>query len=355
MSDKKGLVVVEKLPTHIKKGHQLVFSRQDLSAREADIFALMIAHMKPEDWQGSTPPCYEFPAQQLSQWLKISSKHVGYTLDPVAERLTNKSIGIKNDTANGDREFDYIPLFKRIVYRNRCLTIIPNDELRAEYIEYKQGFALINTSNYLSLKKEYSKRLYELLSRFKSEGTVIRPQKIDDLKGLFGLLDVRGKIKSDKTTFENNSVFISRCVRTAIEELNKNADTKKELLFYTGEQGRLGYDLVKKGRNIIAVKFLYKWLVNSTVEELNDQDAKETIHRLEIKRLQTKQALDIEELKLLASAYRMIERFDRVDAIEAAILERETRNSESDELENTLDNMLDKIDQLIDINNAQEY
>lgn len=104
-------VVSNNLPKHIKKGHQLVFSRQDLSAREADMFALMIAHMKVEDWDSSTPR-YEFTSQQLSEWLSVESKHVGSNLSPVANRLASRKIGIKVETAKGDTEFDYRPLFK---------------------------------------------------------------------------------------------------------------------------------------------------------------------------------------------------------------------------------------------------
>ena len=46
-------IVNDNLPKHIKKGHQLVFSRQDLSAREADMFALMIANMSVDDWKNT--------------------------------------------------------------------------------------------------------------------------------------------------------------------------------------------------------------------------------------------------------------------------------------------------------------
>ena len=76
-----------KLPKHIKKGHKLVFSRQDLSSREADMFALMVAHMSKEDWNKATPK-YQFSANQLSQWLSMNSRHIGSNLSPVAERLS---------------------------------------------------------------------------------------------------------------------------------------------------------------------------------------------------------------------------------------------------------------------------
>ncbi|MDF5188594.1 replication initiation protein, partial [Vibrio parahaemolyticus] len=195
MSDEEYFypVVSDNLPKHIKKGHQLVFSRQDLSAREADMFALMIAHMKANDWEHSTPH-YEFTSHQLSEWLGVESKHIGSNLSPVANRLASRKIGIKIETCKGDVEFDYRPLFKHIAYKNGTLTMVPNDMLKSEYIEYNQSFALINTRNFFDVKKEYSKRLYELLSRFKDKGFEMHQQKLEELKGVFGLLDEAGKL-----------------------------------------------------------------------------------------------------------------------------------------------------------------
>ncbi|EJV0278492.1 TPA: replication initiation protein [Vibrio parahaemolyticus] len=349
----------ETLPIHIKKGHQLVFSRQDLSAREADMFALMVAHMSPEDWDKQTPE-YTFSAHQLSEWLNIEPKHVGYTLDPVAERLAKKTIGIRTDTNSNEREFDHITLFKRIYYKNRTLTMIPNDELRSEYIEYKQGFALINTHNYLALKKEYAKRLYELLSRFKSGGTSIHKQSLDDLRGLFGILDERGRLKDDKKSFKNNSVLINRCIKSSIEEISTNTKTKKEIIFLDGHDGHKGFNLIKRGRTITGIEFLYKWIGDQPVEEMNHQAARDTIKKLELKRLQMGTLLDINELKLLSVAYSFVGDEDIAQSINHAIEQRiasgngvleQNTNKEEEEYQS----IKEKIEELKKLNGSPSY
>jgi hypothetical protein len=349
-------VISDNLPKHIKKGHQLIFSRQDLTAREADLFAVMVAHMTPDDWEKSTP-IYKFTAHQLSEWLGLNSKHVGSNLRPVAERLASRKIGIKLETVQGDVEFDFRPLFKHIRYKNGELTMTPNDMLKHEYIEYNQGFALINTKNFFELKKEYSKRLYELLSRFKSGGTDIYVQKINDLKGIFGLLDENGKLRKDKTSFKNNSVFMQRCIRDSIEELRTNQRTKKELLFLESDDGNFGFETVKRGRSIIALRFLYRWIRTGNVDELNIQSAQKTIRELELKRLQKREKLSIEELESLVISYRVIGKEDTALEIEKSVEKRKQSEILSQEEKSSadFDNVLDKIEELKKVNQEIDY
>ena len=346
-------VVSDKLPKHIKKGHQLVFSRQDLSAREADLFALMIANMKVTDWDKNTPH-YEFTSHQLSEWLGINSKHIGSNLSPVANRLASHKVGIKIETSRGEVEFDYRPLFKNIKYKNGVLTMVPNDMLKAEYIEYNQGFALINTHNFLDSNKEYSKRLYELLSRFKDQGFEMHPQKLNDLKGVFGLLDEAGKLKKDKSSFKNNSVFMKRCIRNSIEELSKHPTIKKELLFLESSNGDKGFELIKKGNRIVEIKFLFRWLKQGNVEELNLHDAKNTIQVLELKRLQHKERLSDEELIKLSMAYRYLGKDEYADKVDQSLAKRQAIiEPQQEEVE--VDSVLEKINTLIEINDNPDY
>ncbi|MDK9785133.1 RepB family plasmid replication initiator protein [Vibrio sp. B172a] len=358
MSDEEYFypVVSDNLPKHIKKGHQLVFSRQDLSAREADMFALMIAHMKAKDWERSTPH-YEFTSHQLSEWLGVESKHIGSNLSPVANRLASRKIGIKVESTKGDLEFDYRPLFKHIAYKNGILTMVPNDMLKSEYIEYNQGFALINTRNFFDVKKEYSKRLYELLSRFKDKGFEMHQQKLDELKGVFGLLDEAGKLKKDKSSFKNNSVFMKRCIRESIKELTDHPQIRKELLFLEGENGEKGFEVIKKGRTITGIKFMFRWIKLGTIEELNQHDALKTIRKLELKRLQDSVMLTEAELEALAIAYRYIGKEQHALKVEESLSKRhlaratEIDNGQQDEI----DSLLNKIDTLSEISNNPDY
>ncbi|ELP5902678.1 replication initiation protein [Vibrio vulnificus] len=339
------------LPKHIKKGHELVFSQQDLTAREANIFGLMVANMKPEDWEHQTPE-YRFTARQLSEWLGLNNRAIGSQLKQVVSRLSSRKIGIVVDKP-GDTEFEFTPLFKKVIYKDRVLTLIPNDALSKEYIEYNQGFSLINTKSFLGLKREYTKRLYEILSRFKSNGTNLKPIDIEDLKAYMGLLSEDGSIKANKSSFKNTSVFITRCLKDSIEELSTDLKTRKEILFQESDDG-LGIKLHKHGRHIYAVEFLYRW-INQTnpIEALNFDDAKKTITRLETQRLTTETPLTDEELTLLAHSYRSIDEDERAMAVEKALIER--ANASSQEVLENDKSFLDKLTELEAMNNNKGY
>ncbi|AIW17079.1 replication initiation protein [Vibrio tubiashii] len=348
------------LPKHIKKGHELVFSQQDLTAREANLFGLMVANMKPEDWdnQGKTPE-YRFTASQLSEWLGLNNRAIGSQLKQVVSRLASRKIGIIIEK-QGDTEFEFTPLFKKATYKDRVLTLIPNDALSKEYIEYNQGFSLINTKSFLGLKREYTKRLYEILSRFKTDGTNLKPIEIDDLRAFMGLLNEDGSLKANKSSFKNTSVFLSRCIKESIEELSEDPKTSKEILFLESEDG-LGIRLHKHGRNIHAVEFLYRWINNANpAQKLHFEDAKRNITRLETKRLTTDEPLTTEELELLSYSYRSIDEDDKAAFVDQALMSRQSSGN-GDVTPELVDgddddkSFLDKLAELERINGAKGY
>ena len=341
----------KKLPTHIKKGHQLVFSQQDLTAREANLFGLMIANMRPEDWEGNTPE-YTFTAAQLSDWLGLNNRAIGSQLNDVVSRLSSRKIGIIQES-KGDTEFEFTPLFKKAKYKDRVLTLVPNDALAKEYVEYNKGFSLINTKSYLGLKREYTKRLYEILSRFKGDKK-LNLMEVEALKAYMGILDEKGDIKKNKSSFSNNGVFITRCIRESIIELSNDPKTQKEIMFHESPDG-LGIKLHKHGRNVHSVEFLYTWInVKNPVEVLNFEDAKKIITKLETKRLTGDEPLSINELKSLAAAYRVFEEDEQAEKVERAIIKRQSAG-EGDESEVADKAFLDKIKELQQMNNDVEY
>lgn len=340
------------LPKHIKQGHKLVFSRKDLSQREADLFALMMAQMKDTDWGKSTPQ-YTYTASQLSEWLNISSKHVGSILSPAAERLASYKIGIKVEGTSRDFEFDYKPLFKNIKYKKGVLTMVPNDMLESEYIEYKQGFALITTKTYLDIKQEYAKRLYEILSRFKKDGYEMYFITIDELKGLFGLLDESGKLKKNKSSFKNNGVFMKRCIRDSIKILRDHPIARKEFLFLESDTKEVGYELKTQGKKISEIKFLIRWLNRGTTEELNTHDALNTVKQLISKQLIKKEKLSPSELTQLMFAYRYLGQDEEANKVEKALNTNKMINKDKeDDKEKQL---RDEVNSLIELTKGIDY
>ena len=178
-------------------------------------------------------------------------------------------------------------------------------------------------------------------------------QTIDDLKGLFGLLDESGKLRKDKSSYKNNSVFINRCIRNSIKELSTNINIKKELLFLESNNGEKGFRLIKKGRKISGLEFSYRWLKTDSIEELNTQNAKKNIRELELKRLEQKKTLTIIELNVLAKSYRAIEQYDLSMEVEAGLAKRKANNR--DNPQKNIISMLEKIETLKSQKGNPEY
>ncbi len=337
------------LPSKIKKNHQLIFSRQDLSIHELNLFNLMVAHMTPDQWEKGVP-VFEFPAAHLSDWLNIESKHLSATLTPVAERLAKKTIGIINSDTD---EFDFTPLFKRISYKNAKLTMIPNDELKTEYIDYSDGYGLINSKSFFRLSQSYTKRLYEMLSRFKELGFMNRTFRLDDLRGFLGILDERGKIRPDKKSLSRPSVFLKRCI---IDPLNTLAEQcKDEILLLTDEEGNKGFIPIKKGRSIISLKFNYRW-INQQVD-FDKKAAKETVKDLENKRLMQGIRLTDIELELLATAYVKLDHTQAAEDIYESLGKRNNPESqiEEEEEDNDIEKFMERIQHMKKTNPENEY
>jgi plasmid replication initiation protein len=306
----------ESMPEVFKKSHELIFSRQRLSVHEQNIFNLMVAHMREEHWNSTSGPSYEFPAQILSDWFDIDSNHLSSTLGPVADRLATRTVGFTNTETN---EWDYIPILARIKYKNAKLIIIPNPELKEQYIDYsKKGFALINRRPLYKLKKSYSKRLYEILSRFKQEGH-LRTLTIDELKGYFGLFDENGNLSKGNQSLGPVGVFIKRCIAESFQEISEIS--KHELVLFKSDKGELGYSLIKKGRVTTGIKFHYKWIDHKV--SMSEDTAKDTIRELETKISLKKEKLTIPELNLLAEAYMVFEDTQTANEIYEVINERE--------------------------------
>ncbi len=253
-----------------KKSHDLLFSQLSLSPREHDIMALLLSRLHQEHWQSFIDgtairaPAYQFKSDVLCGWLGVSSTNLYNTLSAPAKHLANRVIGIRHPDR---KEFDFVTLFKRLSYKNGILTIIPNDELMKEYLGVSQGHAQVDHHVFRKLKKEHSKRLYPLLSRFKHESHSLHAQTIEELHGFFGLLNEKGQLL--KTSFANNKVFIDRCIRQSIEEIARQ-DTHLEFLL--SEDGTFGYRGIRNGRKIEKIEFLYRWHHAVNTEEKSERD-----------------------------------------------------------------------------------
>lgn len=241
-----------------KKSHELVFSQLSLTPVQHDVFALFLSAYHKENWDEflekgeiSKIPQYEFHAEILCDWFGLEKRHLATVLATPCEGLSGKKIGYK--TIN---EFDFIPLFSRVRYKNGILTISPNHQLAKAYIGVSRGHSLIPHKEFRQLKLDSSKRLYSILCRFKSPETILHAQSISELHGLFGLLDEKGELK--KKTYAVTGNFIKRIIKPAIKEIS---ETESDIVFHSDEKSKKneGFAYVKEGRKVVGIKFLFSW------------------------------------------------------------------------------------------------
>jgi hypothetical protein len=259
-------------PHFFKMAHEMVFSRLSLSPREHDMLALFLSRLNKDHWanflaNNTIPsPRYQFNTSVLTEWFGVNSKQLFATLDKPAGRLASRTIGVRDVKKS---TFSYTPLFKKIKYDRGTLHIVPNDEIIQAYLGISQGHAKMDHRVFRKLKSEHSKRLYAMLSRFKSPSTKLHPQTIADLHSFFGLLDEQGVLL--KKSYSSTKVLIERCIRNSIGEIDKH-DPKIKFHLGDGDNPQLGFTTIKSGlRKIVAIDFLFSWAVDEIDERRERQ------------------------------------------------------------------------------------
>ena len=277
----------KELPSHFfKKSHKLVFSQLSLSPVEHDLFALFLSTLRQEDWDSflnkevTDSPEYDFGTQVLSEWFNVPKSNLFNVIKKPSEKLARQVIGIMDEK---EKKFKFIPLFKSIEYSNGKLVISPNDKLMEEYLSVRQGHSQIPHVVFRKLHREYSKRLYSILCRFKDPSkTELHPFSIHDLYAHFGLLKENGALA--KKTYANVGYLINRIIKPAISEIDSHEENIEFLI--DEKSGNVGFSYKKEGRKVVGLQFLYRWNIQSykknivSSQPLTYQDAESTFNAI---------------------------------------------------------------------------
>ncbi|CAH0543173.1 replication initiation protein [Vibrio marisflavi] len=324
--------------THVKS-HDMVFASLALTPKMCDVLSLLFTKMRAEDWfvgynvEKGKPaqPRYEFTAKEMGEFFCIDdTRHLSSILKVPARRLNETVVGFEK--SNGD--FDFAPLFSRIKYEKKILTIVPNAELRDSYIAKAKsnGYALINNMQYLALSDTHSKKTLDLLSRFKS-GSSLYPISIKKLQYLYGVYGVDGKLL--KPTYKSPATFMRRVIAPSLVAISESEASKGRIKILTSDSGTLGYEIIDGQNGEKNVRFLYKWFDCFTEEEI--EQANKDVESLLLKNLQLQKegrSMELEDLYELKTACDIVATdSSESEELVAPILEKVIESIKSKEME----------------------
>lgn len=171
-------------------------------------------------------------AKEFSEVFRTDIHHSYRLLNKACRKLMKTNLTLPKNESN---ELWQINVCSMAKYNKNegYITIEFTDRIMPYLAQVRQKFVLYNLKEIANFNSIYTTRLYELIQQFKETGYIIR--SINQLKDTFA---VGGKFKLygdfKRYTFDH-----------ACKEINNNY------------QMNLGYDEIKEGRKVIAVKFVF--------------------------------------------------------------------------------------------------
>lgn len=262
---------VKGVPPYHLKPNAFVFASIKATPRMLDILALLFTEMTEGDWFDEngeqTTPDYYFKNDKLKKWFGIDRvEALAATLRTPAQRLSSTAVGIYSKTK---QDFAFFPIFQEISYKGGVLKITPNSSLRNEYIinaNSEAGFAKVSNHVYLALKDTYSKRMLDMLSRFRTEVSSLYPISVERLQKQFGIIGQNNKVLMK--TYESPSRFVSHVIKPSLIKISQSEEAQGVLEVLESPSGALGYELIDFDGANPKILFHCKWLTEHSEEDI---------------------------------------------------------------------------------------
>ena len=192
--------------------NSLIRAHYDMSASEQDIFSLVIAQLKKED---RIEQLYHVSINDLEE---LTNKKINYQdVRKTAQKLLTRVCTIAKENGNlldvtmiSDAEY---------IKGQGYIEIGISPKLRPYLFDLKENFTRYQLRMFGALRSKYSKRIYKMLSQFKSTG--IMRISVEELKIRLKLLDP----KTGKEAFAKNwTEFVAKVIEVAKREINECTD-----------------------------------------------------------------------------------------------------------------------------------
>jgi plasmid replication initiation protein len=186
-------------------------------------------YLQPEQLQRE----HVLTAKEFSELFNTDIHHSYRLLNKACRKLMKTDLTLaRNESA----EFWQINVCSMAKYNKKegRITIQFTDSIMPYLSQVRQKFVLYNLKEIADFNSLYTTRLYELIQEFKETGYMIK--SVDKLREIFA---VGEKFKAYKD-------FKKRTFDHACKEINDNY------------QMNLGYEEIKEGRKVVAIKFIFK-------------------------------------------------------------------------------------------------
>jgi len=201
----------------IRQSNHLVESPygNEFSVHEIKLFELAIAQIKREDnslFIDRKNKIFQYSNKDLAKVLNTSVSVISHEIEKTANRMTKKTIHLRNLLDNGEVEFQIVNIMPFAEYKDGIFTFEINYRMIPYLINLNSNFTEFYLDNILIMDSSYSVKLYKLLLQYKNIKR--RVFTVDELKNQFGI--------SNK--YPQFADFKRRILDPSISQININSD-----------------------------------------------------------------------------------------------------------------------------------
>ena len=186
-------------------------------------------YLQPEQLQRE----HVLTAKEFSQVFNTDIHNTYKLLNKACRKLMKTDLNLPR---NESSELWQINVCSMAKYNKKegYITVEFTDRIMPYLSQVRQKFVLYNLKEIANFGSLYTTRLYELIQEFKETGYMIK--SVDKLREIFAV----------GNSFKKYNHFKNRTFDHACQEINDNY------------QMNLGYEELKEGRKVVAIKFIFK-------------------------------------------------------------------------------------------------
>jgi len=241
------MIKVEKSKQYVVMKNEFALAKHKLNVHEAKAIRMALACI---DDRNDTEFCeLKFDLKDMDEMMDADEANVSREFKGIGKKLAEQTVDVR--IGEGDDDWLYIPMFKKIMYKNGILSIWFNEELEPYLLDVKTNFLKYDHELANIFTSIYSLRIYEALKSMYGEKKGLENEFEIPLKRLREITDTENK-------YEVFSGFRKKVLDIAMREISLHSDFI------------ISYKPVKFGRQFGSVVFRMDKKQNKVVSSIAD-------------------------------------------------------------------------------------